>query len=208
MENKRIQICIGRQFGAGGRIISKMLTERFGCQYFDKEILKVAAEESGFSPSFFKENDEKKSFFHTLFHDHAPMLSDSSFYSNDFSDESLFKFQCDAIRKEAKKGNCLFIGRCADYVLRDDPDMVSVFITANIEDRVKLVRERLQVDEETARKIINKKESSRASYYNFYTGKKWGYADSYNLCLNSSFFGMEGTAELIAEFIEKRFQSR
>ena len=86
--------------------------------------------------------------------------------------------------------------------------MVSVFITANIEDRVKLVRERLQVNEETARKIINKKESSRASYYNFYTGKKWGYADSYNLCLNSSLFGMEGTAELIAEFIEKRLQSR
>ena len=77
MGNKRIQICIGRQFGAGGRIISKMLTERFGCQYFDKEILKVAAEESGFSPSFFKENDEKKSFFHTLFHNHAPMLSDT-----------------------------------------------------------------------------------------------------------------------------------
>jgi len=206
MENKKILICLGRQFGAGGRIISKMLAERFGCKYYDKEILALAAEESGFSRDFFKQNDEKKSFLRSLFHQHAPMISDNNFYGNKFSDESLFQFQCDAIKKAASEGSCLFIGRCADYVLRDHPDMVSVFVTANMEDRLQLVQERHKVNEDTARKIINKKESSRSSYYNYYTGKKWGHAESYDLCINASIFGQEGTAEFIADFIERRMK--
>ncbi len=201
---EKIIINIGRQFSSGGRYISKILCEEFGCRYFDKEILDLAAKESGFSPDVFKKSDEKKSFIHTLFHLHAPMLSDDNFYNNKFSEESLFKFQCDAIRKAASQGSCLFIGRCADYVLRDEPNTVSIFLAADMEDRISRTMERYNMDEESARKTISKKDSTRASYYNYYTGKKWGAAESYDLCINTSIFGLDETAIFIADFIRKR----
>ena len=201
---EKIIINIGRQFSSGGRYISKILCEEFGCRYFDKEILDIAAKESGFSPDVFKKSDEKKSFIHTLFHLHAPMLSDDNFYNNKFSEESLFKFQCDAIRKAASQGSCLFIGRCADYVLRDEPNTVSIFLAADMKDRISRTMERYNMDEESARKTISKKDSTRASYYNYYTGKKWGAAESYDLCINTSIFGLDETAKFIADFIRKR----
>ena len=201
---EKIIINIGRQFSSGGRYISKILCEEFGCRYFDKEILDLAAKESGFSPDVFKKSDEKKSFIHTLFHLHAPMLSDDNFYNNKFSEESLFKFQCDAIRKAASQGSCLFIGRCADYVLRDEPNTVSIFLAADMEDRISRTMERYNMDEESARKTISKKDSTRASYYNYYTGKKWGAAESYDLCINTSIFGLDETAKFIADFIRRR----
>ena len=201
---EKIIINIGRQFASGGRYISKKLCEEFGCKYFDKEILDLAAKESGFSPDVFKKSDEKKSFVHTLFHLHAPMLSDDNFYNNKFSEESLFKFQCDAIQKAASQGNCLFIGRCADYVLRDEPNMVSIVLAADMKDRISRTMERYNMDEESARKTISKKDNTRASYYNYYTGKKWGAAESYDLCINTSIFGLDETAEFIADFIRKR----
>ncbi len=201
---EKIIINIGRQFASGGRYISKKLCEEFGCKYFDKEILDLAAKESGFSPDVFKKSDEKKSFVHTLFHLHAPMLSDDNFYNNKFSEESLFKFQCDAIQKAASQGNCLFIGRCADYVLRDEPNTVSIFLAADMKDRISRTMERYNMDEESARKTISKKDSTRASYYNYYTGKKWGAAESYDLCINTSIFGLDETAKFIADFIRKR----
>ena len=201
---EKIIINIGRQVSSGGRYISKILCEEFGCQYFDKEILDLAAKESGFSPDVFKKNDEKKSFVHTLFHLHAPMLSDDNFYNNKFSEDSLFKFQCDAIRKAASEGSCLFIGRCADYVLRDEPNTVSIFLTADMKDRISRTMERYNMDEESAIKTINKKDSTRAAFYNYYTGKKWGAAESYDLCINTSIFGLDETAKFIADFIRKR----
>ena len=204
MENKHIIINIGRQYGSGGRSVAKRLAEVFDCRYFDKEILDLAAKESGFAPELFRENDEKKNFLRSLFHMHAPMISDNNFYQNNISDESLFQFQCDAIRRAADEGNCVFIGRCADYVLRDMADATSIFITADIDDRVRRVAERLGVDDDTARKIIGKKESNRSAFYNYYTGKRWGTAESYDLCVNTSRLGIEGTVEYIAEFIKKR----
>ena len=204
MENKHIIINIGRQYGSGGRSVAKRLAEVFDCRYFDKEILDLAAKESGFAPELFRENDEKKNFLRSLFHMHAPMISDNNFDQNNISDESLFQFQCDAIRRAADEGNCVFIGRCADYVLRDMADATSIFITADIDDRVRRVAERLGVDDDTARKIIGKKESNRSAFYNYYTGKRWGTAESYDLCVNTSRLGIEGTVEYIAEFIKKR----
>lgn len=200
----KIIINIGRQFASGGRYISKKLCEEFGCQYFDKEILDIAAKESGFTPAVFKKNDEKKNFIHTLFHLHAPMLSDDNFYNNKFSEESLFQFQCDAIKKAASQGSCLFIGRCADYVLRNEPNTVSIFLTADLKDRISRTMERSQVDEEAAVKMISKKESTRSSYYNYYTGKKWGAAENYDLCVNTSILGLDETAKFLAEFIRKK----
>lgn len=205
MGNNHIIINVGRQLGSGGRIIAKLLAEDFDCKLYDKELLNLAAKESGFSEAFFEQNDEQKGFMKSLFHLHAPHVGDNSFYNSRFSQESLFQFQSDAIKKAAEDGSCVFIGRCADYVLRERKDTVNIFITANMEDRLKAVEERHECDEETARKILRNKESARASYYNYYTGKKWGHAESYDLCVNSSVLGLKKTEELIKTFIEQRF---
>ena len=206
MQHKNIIINVGRQLGAGGHAIAKLLAEEFNCKLYDKEILNLAAKESGFSERFFEQNDEQKGFLKSLFHLHAPHVGDNNFYNSRFSQESLFQFQCDAIVKAADEGSCIFIGRCADYVLRDRDNVVNIFITANIEDRLKAVMERDECDEYTAMKILKTKESARASYYNYYTGKKWGVAESYDLCINSSILGYEETEKIIAAFIKEKMK--
>lgn len=134
-------------------------------------------------------------------------MSDNSFYSNKFSQESLFQFQSDAIIKAAEKGSCVFVGRCADYVLRNRKNVFNIFITADIGQRINAVCKRMDCDRATARKIITDGENSRSSYYNYYTGKRWGHGESYDLCINSSLLGPEGTAEFIAELIRKQFRN-
>ena len=114
MSEKKIIINVGRQLGSGGRDIAKMLAQHFGCKYYDRELLNLAAKESGFSEKFFEQNDEQKGFFKSLFHPNVPFLGSANFYNNNLSQESLFKFQSDAIRKAADEGSCVFVGRCAN----------------------------------------------------------------------------------------------
>ena len=196
MEDKKIIINVGRQLGSGGLYIAKRLADDLGFKFYDKELLNLAAKESGFSEKFFEQNDEKKGFFRSLFHMHAPFVSDSNFYNNKLSQESLFQFQ--------SEHSCVFVGRCADYVLRDFDNTMSLFVTADLDERVERICERHKCDADEARKIIENKESSRASYYNYYTGKVWGHATSYDLCVNSSLLGMEGTVDFIKEFINRK----
>ncbi len=203
---EKIIINVGRQIGSGGHIIAEHLAKDFGCKCYDKELLNLAAKESGFSEKFFEQNDEQKGFFKSLFHLHMPLMSDNNFYNNDFSQEGLYKFQSDAIKKAADEGNCVFVGRTADYVLRDYKNVINIFITANIDDRIKAVCHRRNIDRATARKFITNGEESRASYYEYYTGKKWGHSESYDLCINSSILGIEDTEKFIAEFIRKKFK--
>ena len=202
--DKKIIINVGRQIGSGGHIIAEKLAEDFDCKCYDRELLNLAAKESGFSAKFFEQNDEQKGFLRSLFSTHLPFLSGNSFYHNDFSQEGLYKFQSDAIRRAADEGNCVFVGRTADYVLREYQHVVNVFITANMEDRIKAVSERRGITPEAARKYIESHESERASYYNYYTGKQWGHSESYDLCINSSLLGMEETVKFIAGFIRKK----
>ena len=136
----------------------------------------------------------------------TPHLSGGNLYGSNFSQESLFQFQSDAIRKAAQEGSCVFLGRCADYVLRDFENVVNVFVTASMDFRVELVSKVKELDAEHARKLIEHVESRRAQYYNYYTGKKWGAAESYDLCIDASILGLEETEKLIAEFIRKKFR--
>lgn len=205
MEHKKIIINIGRQVGSGGRVIAQKLAADFGATFYDRELLNLAAKESGFSEKFFEQNDERKGFLRSRFHFHIPLLGESDFYTNDFSQESLYKFQCDAIRKAADAGSCVFVGRTADYVLRDYANTINIFITANLEERVSRVCKRHDMDAEAARKYISQKEDARSSYYNYYTGKRWGYSESYDLCINSSLVGIDETERLLAAFIKLRF---
>ena len=202
---KHIIINIGRQLGSGGHDIGRMLALDFQAKYYDREILNLAAKESGLSEKIFEQNDEKKGFFRGLLNLGVPNLGGGSDKPG-LTQESLFQFQSDAIQKAAKEGSCVFVGRCADYVLRDFGNTVNVFITASMGYRIEQIMNKQHLDFEAAQKFIEQKESSRAAYYNYYTGKKWGAAESYDLCIDSSVLGFVETEKLIAEFIRKKFK--
>lgn len=206
MERDKIIINVGRQIGSGGKAIARQLAERFNCKFYDQELLNLAAKESGFCEEFFRQHDEKKGFFRNLFHMHTPFMNANSFYQNDFSQENLFKLQSDAIRKAAAEGACVFVGRCADYVLRDNKNCFNIFITASMETRLKRVAERRGCTEKEARKRIEHGERQRAEFYNYYTGKHWGDSRGYHLCINSDVLGIEGTALAIEEVINRRLE--
>ena len=202
---KNIIINVGRQLGSGGHDIGRMLALDFQAKYYDRELLNLAAKESGFSEKFFEQNDEKKGFLKGLFNMQTSHVSGGSMYNTNFSQESLFQFQSDAIQKAAKEGSCVFVGRCADYILRDFPNTVNIFITASMKYRIQQIMNKQHMEYEEARKFIESKESKRAAYYNYYTGKKWGAAESYDLCIDSSILGFVETEKIIAEFIRKKF---
>ena len=204
--NKNIIICIGRQLGSGGHDIARMLALDFGAKYYDRELLNLAAKESGFSEKFFELNDEQRGLFRSLFHLHTSHVPDDTMYQNNFSQESLFKFQSDAVLKAASEGSCVFVGRCADYVLREHDNVVSIFVTASMQFRIRQIMVKQQLDVAQARKFIEQRESKRAAYYNYYTGRKWGAAESYDLCIDSSVLGLQLTEKFIADFIRKRFE--
>jgi cytidylate kinase len=205
MESNRLIINIGRQLGSGGHDIGRMLALDFGAKYYDRELLNLAAKESGLSEHFFEEHDEKKSFLRSFLH--LPNGMSNNYSRQDFSQDSFFKFQSDAIRKAAQEGSCVFVGRCADYVLRDFKNVVNVFITASIDFRINQIMAKQGFsDTFHARRYIEQREARRADYYNYYTGKKWGHATSYDLCIDSSILGLVETEKFIAQFIRKRFE--
>ena len=203
---KHIIINVGRQLGSGGHDIGRMLALDFQAKYYDRELMNLAAKESGFSEKFFEENDEKKGFFKGLFNVQTSHLSGGSMYKTNFSQESLFQFQSEAIIKAAREGSCVFVGRCADYVLRDFGNTVNIFISAPMSFRIEQIMNKQHLNPEAARKFIEQKESKRAAYYNYYTGKKWGAAESYDLCIDTSILGIMETEKLIADFIRKKFE--
>lgn len=202
--NKNFVLNVGRQLGSGGHIIGTILAKEFGIKFYDKEVLDLAAQESGFSKYFFERDDEHRGFVKSLFNSIIPFTSSGDPYGNQLSSESLFKFQSDAIRKAAEKESCVFVGRCADYVLRDNPRCVNIFISANMEDRVKRLMDKLGVSAEEAEKRAIAGDEKRASYYNYYSALTWGDAATYHICINSSVLGIEETAAFLKSFIIKK----
>ena len=199
-------ITIGRQYGSGGRYVGRLLAERLGIPFYDKEILAEAARVSGMAEEVFESHDEKRarSFLYSLVTGVQGMADAGNMYMDMPLNHKVFLAQFDAIRSVAEKGPCVIVGRCSDYVLRDHAEATNVFITASMEWRIAQVSKRHECDEQTARKIIHNAESQRASYYNYYTGKRWGDAASYDLCIDTSILGIDDTHQLIADFIRKR----
>ncbi len=205
MEQK-IVINIGRQFGSGGRIIGEKLSTLMNIQFFDKELILISSQESGLGKEFFENVDEKSS--HSIFGGLFGLrgaFSDEMVPNNFLSNETLFKIQSDVIRNLAEKQSCIFVGRCADYVLKDHPHCLNLFVCADIDDRIKRIAEKEHLTENKAKELIEKTDKKRASYYNYYSNKVWGAASSYHLCINSSFLGIDESVDFIKEFAEKRF---
>ena len=197
-------ITIGRQFGSGGRQIGKKLAEELGIGYYDKEILNVAAKESGLCQTLFENHDEKPtgSFLYSLVMDTYSMGYNSGAYLDMPLNHKVFLAQFDAIKKLAERESCVIVGRCADYALEEFDNVFHVFIHADKDYRVKNVMKYDSVSETKAKDIVSKNDKQRASYYNYYTSKKWGDAKGYDLCLNSALLGIDGCVELIKRMIE------
>lgn len=197
-------INIGRSLGSGGRAVGRLLQKMLDIDYYDRELLNLAARESGLTPEVFAKTDEKNRFLHTL-GNMVPFFGTAAcYYDNGLSGESLFRIQSEAIRRAAAQKSCIFIGRCADYVLRDNPRCVNVFVTADMADRLRAVCEREGCDRQRAAALIERGDRERANYYNFYTASTWGAAETYHLCINSSVLGIEGTAAYIRDFAARK----
>lgn len=205
-EERPFVINIGRSLGSGGRAIGRILAKEFGISYYDREILNLAAKESGFCAEVFERSDEKNQFLRTLGNIIPFFGGGATYYNNELSNENLFRLQSEAIQKASADHSCVFIGRCADYILRNNPRCVNVFITADMKDRIANVMKWNECDEAKARVIIEKGDSERAAFYNFYSSGAWGAADTYHLCINSSVLGIEKSAELIKDFAVQKLQ--
>ena len=199
-------ITIGRQFGSGGREIGEKLAEHFGIKCYDKELLSRAAKESGFCEEMIQTHDERptNSFLYNLVMDTYSFGYNASSFVDMPISHKVFLAQFDTIKKIADEGPCVIVGRCADYALADYDNVLNLFIHGNEECKIKRLKERFDdiTTDDKAREMMNKKDKQRQSYYKYYSSKKWGRADSYDLCINSSILGIDGTVKFIIQYIE------
>lgn len=194
---KDIIITIGRQFGCGGKRIAEALGSKLGIPVYDHELIVKAAQESGFSAEFFERSDEKKRFFSLTSIFTGSYNAETENY---MSDKGLFNMQCETIKSIADQGSAIIVGRCSDYVLRDRENTLNVFLTSPLEDRVKRIAEIEGLEIDKAEEYVEKQDRNREDYYNYYTFGNWGVASNYDLCIDSSIAGIEGTADIIIEF--------
>ena len=200
-------ITIGRQYGSDGRAIGEKLAKDYNIPFYDKDILARASKESGICEDLFKDNDEKKtsSFLFSLAMDSTFLGYGVGFGSGDVEmplSQKIFLAQFDTIKNIAKEGPCVIVGRCADYVLEDEPNVVRIFIHAEFEKRCRRVMERDDLPEKQALDAVMKNDKQRMSYYNYYTNNRWGDANNYNLTLDSGLTGVDGAVDVIKSFIE------
>ena len=199
-------ITIGRECGSAGRLIGQKLAADLGVKCYDKELLTLAAKNSGLCEELFKTHDEKptSSFLYSLVMDTYSLGYNTSAYMDMPINHKIFLAQFDTIKKLAEEESCVIVGRCADYALADYPNTVSVFICGDEEDKIRHLMERHNVDEAKAKDIMIKTDKRRASYYNYYSSKRWGSCKSYDMCISSSAVGYEGAVDIIKEFAKKK----
>ncbi len=197
-------ITIGRQFGSGGREIGEKLAAHLGIKCYDKELLSLAAKESGYCEEMIKNHDERptNSFLYNLVMDTYSFGYNASSFVDMPISHKVFLAQFDTIKKLADEESCIIVGRCADYALAEYKNSIHLFIYGEEECRIKRIMEKYQLTEAKAREMMLKKDKQRQSYYNYYSSKKWGRADSYDLCINSSVLGIDGTVKLILQYID------
>lgn len=192
---KKVVITIGREFGSGGREIGIKLSKKLNIPFYDKELILHAAEKANLEKSIVEKYDEQ----HSL-----PAFSSSNIfdiYQMPMSDR-IYIAQADVIRDIAEKESCIIVGRCADFILDESPDVFKVFITAPMKDKVERKRSILEgKSDKEIESHISKIDKKRAKYYTYYTDRTWGLASTYNLCIDSSILGIDGTVELIANAV-------
>ena len=188
-------ITISREFGSGGRTIGQAVAQKLGIPCYDAELITEMAKQSGFAEDYVREAGE-----------YAPGgLLNSVFTSRaggPTNEDILWQIQCNIVAQLAKKGPCVIVGRCGDYILRDRPDVLKVFVHADMAFRAKRIVEVYGQREESPEQRLKGKDKRRSTYYRFYTGRKWGQLDTYDLMLNSGVLGIEKCTELICTIFD------
>lgn len=195
-------VTIAREYGSGGSTVGRKLAEKLGCPFFDKELLALAAKESGIKEDLFQSLDEKPT---NRFWDALP--TGGSFYGSHHSSlgtlpigDRLFLIQSEIIQKVASQGSCVIVGRCADYVLRDDPNAIRIFVHSPTEAKLKRIVHSYLIPEDEARSHMDRIDKERSGYYSHHTQGRWGKAENYHLSIDSSVLGLDGTADLLLHF--------
>ncbi len=194
-ENKHIIITLSREYGSGGRYIGKLVAEKLGIKLYDKEFVKKVAEETGLSEEFIKNNEQKR--------DALADLNNGYYFGLNNADE-LFLKESEIIKNTAEKESCVIVGRCADFILNDRKDVTKVFIYSNMENKVKRATEFYGLDKAKAEKEITRINKLRANHYKHYTEKEWNNPNNYDICINSDTLGVEKSADLICEIVNKK----
>lgn len=198
---KKVIVTIGRQFGSGGHEIGEKLAKKLGIKFYDKELIKLIAKQSGLCEKVLESYDEKPT--NSLLYSIVMDIYPSVMYTGPTIDQQVYQANYDTIKKLAES-SCVIVGRCADYILRDCPELVSVFVHADSDFRAARIAEEYQLPDAKVRDMLIKTDKKRASYYNFQSEKKWGMAGSYNLCLGSSSIGIDGSVDIIENYIRHR----
>jgi cytidylate kinase len=203
--NKNIIVTIGRQFGSGGHETGKKLADLLGFEYYDSKLITLAAREIGFAPENLETFDEKPK-SNSAFRIVEGVFGGNYQYDNYFSNDMIFKIQSDVILKLAEEKSCVFIGRCSDYILRNNPNVINIFIHSSIADRVRRICKRMNVTEQKALELVKQFDRRRASFYNYYSSKRWGHCDTYDISINLSVLGEDQSVDFLSAFIHKRFK--
>ncbi len=200
-------ITIGRQFGSGGRTIARKLAERLGVKYYDKELITLAAKESGISPEIFAKVDEEaaNSLLYSMVIGMYASTSRVTNYGDISINDKIFRVQTEILEDIAKRESCVIVGRCADYILREHENLINVFIYSNIDARIERAVNEYNIQSKNMKEFILKADKKRANYYNFYTGKKWGAIANYNICLDSGTLGIDECVNVLEKVaLEKK----
>ena len=186
---KHIVITIGREYGSGGRLIAKKLSEELGITFYDKELISAVAKKTGFSENFIRDTEHQRPTNSFLFDLYTVVQTPSV-------PDQVFIAQSRVIKEAAAKESCVIVGRCADYILRDDPSLLRVFVHAPLEERVRRVREEYGVQEPNLEAYVLRQDKARASYYNYFANGRWGQSREYDLCVNSH-MGIDAAVSVI-----------
>lgn len=199
-------ITIGRQYGSGGRELGQILAKKLGFEFYDEELVTMAAEKNKMHKDILRAVDEKatKSLLYTLVTGSDLRFMNSSIQYEMPINDKLFITQSEIIKNLADKSSCVIVGRCADYVLRDSAQKcLHLFIYADLEDRIKRISQKYDLTPEKAKDKIHKIQKSRKAYYNYYSNREWGNVSNYDLCVNTGKLGLEKAADVICEFVKK-----
>lgn len=203
---KSLIITIGRQFGSGGHEIGEKLAKKLGIKFYDKELIKLIAKQSGLCEKVLESYDEKPT--NSLLYSIVMDIYPSVMYTGPTIDQQIYQANYDTIRRLADGEPCVIVGRCADYILRDHPELVSVFVHANCDFRAARIAEEYKLPDAKVRDLLVKTDKKRANYYNFQSEKQWGAASSYNLCIESSEVGIDGAVDLIMDYINYKKKAK
>ena len=196
-------ITISREYGSGGRQVGELLAKELGIPFYDREILQMSAEKSGMSADFLERRDEviQNTFLHNLMHATYPNIE--AYYDTPITDK-VFQAQSSVIKEIAAQGSCVIVGRCADYILRDNPALVTVFVRATIDDRIRQAIAHYDMPTDKPAERIKKIDKQRANYYKYYTTRQWGSINNFDLVINTSFTGVNGAAAVVKTMLETK----